>query len=125
VPSTCCWSGAAIAGEEIKSRWSFVRRTEEVEQKVGLLADNERGPVRLLFCSNGAFRQDGLEDFADFYRAGEFREDDWARNAIARFMSDSGVTFSRSLAGFCFLERPHGEVFATKLAIDVRGPPLA
>ncbi len=116
------WAGAAISGQEIKARWSFIQRTVEAEQKATLLSESERGPVRLLLCSNGAFHKDGLEDFADFYRRGRFRDDDWARNAVARYMADEGITFAQSLAGFCFLERPWDAAFASELAIDVRGP---
>jgi hypothetical protein len=116
------WCGAAIAGQEIKARWSFIRRTVEAEEKVALLSDSERGSVRLLLCSNGGFHKDGLEDFADFYRNGRFREDDWSRNAVARYMQDERIAFTRSLAGFCFLERVWDAAAASELAIDVRGP---
>jgi hypothetical protein len=116
------WCGAAISGQEIKARWSFIRRTMELEQKIALLHDDERGAVRLLLCSNGAFRKDGLEDFADFYRSGRFRQDDWSRNAVARYMQDENANFARTLAGFCFLERDGDAASARELALDVRGP---
>jgi hypothetical protein len=99
------WAGAAISGQEIKARWSFIQRAVEAERKVALLHEDERGPVRLLLCSNGAFHKSSLEDFADFYMSGRFRDDDWARNAVARYMQEEGIAFARSLAGFCFLER--------------------
>jgi hypothetical protein len=116
------WAGAAISGQAIKSRWSFVRRTIEAQAKVSALDERERGPVRLLLCSNGAFHKDELEDFADFYKRGRFRDDDWARNAVERFMKDEGSTFGRSLAGFCFLERRFDEALASEFVVDVRGP---
>jgi hypothetical protein len=89
-----------------------------------LLDESERGPVRLLLCSNGGFHKGGLEDFADFYRTGRFRGDDWARNAVAQYMQEEGIAFARSLAGFCFLERGWCEAAASDLTIDVRGPAL-
>lgn len=116
------WSGAAISGQEIKARWTFVTRTQEVERKAALLTDAERGPVRLLLCSSGAWRQDALEDFADFYRTGAFREDDWARNALSKYMADEGITLDRSLAGFSYIERAHDEVIHRRFTKDVRGP---
>ena len=106
------WSGAALSGQELKSRWSFIQRTVEAEQKAALLQDHERGPVWLLLCSNGAWHLDGLEDFADFYRTGRFREDDWSQNAIARYLAAEGIGFTRTLAGFSFLRRYHEEVRA-------------
>ena len=116
------WAGAALSGQSIKARWSFIQRTVEAEQKVALLGEGERGPVRLLLCSNGAFHKDDLEDFADFYVTGRFRQDDWSRNAVARYMQEEESSFAQSLAGFCFLERPWDEALATDLAINVRGP---
>lgn len=115
-------AGAAISGQHFKARWSFIKRTVEAEQKVSLLDASERGPVRLLFCSNGAFHKDALEDFADFYKNRHFREDDWSANAVTRYMADDKIVFAGSLAGFCFLERSWDAVFATELAVDVEGP---
>jgi hypothetical protein len=93
------FAGAAIAGNELKARWSFVQRTLELEEKQSLLDATERGPVRLLLCSGaGAWEVDALEDFADFYRTGVFRDDDWARNAIARYMAERGVSLQRTIA---------------------------
>jgi bifunctional non-homologous end joining protein LigD len=39
----------------------------------------QRGPVRLLLCSDGAWDGDDLEDFADSYCTGKFRADEWRR----------------------------------------------
>jgi hypothetical protein len=114
--------GAAIGGQTLNARWSFVQRTIEVEAKAALLTVQERGPVRLLFCSAGEWHKDDLEDFADFYRTGNFREDDWAQNAVARYMAERGLSFTRVLSGFCYLERRHEEVEARRLQLDVRGP---
>ena len=118
------FSGAAIGGQWIKARWSFVQRAVELEGKIAQLTRTESGPVRLLFCSEGAWHQDDLEDFADFYRSGCFRADDWAQNAIALYMAERNIRFSRTIAGFCYLERKHEDAAARKFAIDVRGPRL-
>jgi len=117
-------AGAALGGQMIKARWSFIQRAVELEAKIALLTDAERGPVRLLLCSEGAWHRDDLEDFADFYRTGNFRADDWAQNAIARYVAERGVTFDRSIAGFCYLERRHDEVGARTFTIDVKGPQM-
>lgn len=116
------FGGAAIAGHELKSRWSFLQRTVELESKQLLLDPLEQGPVRLLLCCRGEWEVDALEDFADFYHAGCAREDDWARNAIARYMAERAMSFRGTLAGFCFLKRRHEDVFAEEFAHDVRGP---
>jgi hypothetical protein len=55
----------------------FIQRTIEVERKAALIPSNEMGRVWLLFCSDRfAWDCDELEDFADFYRTGRFRQDD-------------------------------------------------
>lgn len=114
--------GAGISGQLLKARWSFVQRTVEAEQKFALLRTDERGPFKLMLCSSGPWNHDDLEDFADFYRTGQFREDDWCRNAMARYLADEHITFDRTLAGFCYLERRHDEVNARHCVMDVRGP---
>jgi hypothetical protein len=78
--------------------------------------------VPLLLCSSGPWNLDDLEDFADFYRTGLFRQDDWARNAVARYMADEDIAFARTLAGFGYVERRHDEVDARSFVLDVRGP---
>lgn len=116
--------GAAVAGEALKARWSFVQRAMEFEEKLALLTEAERGPARLLLCSDGAWHEDELEDFADFYATGQFRADDWSQNAVARYMAERSLSFNRSIRGFCFLKRRHDEVLAQRLSMDVRGPAL-
>ena len=115
-------AGAAISGQEIKARWTFIRRTQEVEAKEALLSPDEKAPVCLLLCSNGAVRKDGLEDFADFYRTGCFRPDDWSRNAVARYLTDENIVFNRTLAGFSFLFFRWETATIEAFEIDVRGP---
>jgi len=114
----------AIGKQWINARWSFVARAVELEAKIGMLSELERGPVRLLLCSNGAWHEDDLEDFADFYRSGSFHPDDWAQNAVAQYMAERGISFNRSITGFIYLERGHEDCGATKFSIDVKGPRL-
>jgi hypothetical protein len=117
-------AGAALSGLEIKARWTFIQRTRETEQKEALLSPEEKAPVRLLFCSNGALRKDALEDFADFYLTGRFRPDDWMQNAVARYMQDEKVVLAQTLVGFSYLylRWETGEV--EDFEIDVRGPQI-
>jgi hypothetical protein len=114
-------AGAALGGQMIKARWSFIQRAIALEAKIALLNEAERGPVRLLLCSDGARHRDELEDFADLYRTGKFRADDWAQNAVARYMAERNLSFDRAITGFCYLERRHDEIQARKFTIDVKG----
>jgi hypothetical protein len=117
------WAGAATAGQFIKTRWSFVQRTAEVEARAAFIPYARKGRVWLLFCSTGSdWCPHELEDFADFYRTGQPRADDSMSNAADRFMSDEGIVFSRSLAGFHYLGRKHEEVSAHCFRMSVAGP---
>jgi len=116
--------GAALGTQFLKARWSLIQRTIELEAKMALLTPAEKGPVRLLVCNEGAWHEDDLEDFADLYFSGHFRADDWAKNAVARYLAERNLTFQRSLAGFCYLERRHDETSARRFTVDVRGPRL-
>jgi hypothetical protein len=76
---------------------------------------------RLLCGDRSSWHLDDLEDFADFYRAGRFRADDWASDAAAQFMKEKGLVFSRVLSGFHYVGRRHDEI-ETELRLCVRGP---
>lgn len=117
------WAGAAIAGQYIGTRWSFIRRTVAVEETAALLPDDLKGPVWLLFCArNHDWRSDELEDFSDLYRTGRGRDDDPLRNAADSFMVSEGLGFQRSLAGFHFLGRRDDEAAAFEFQENVNGP---
>jgi hypothetical protein len=117
------WGGAGIFGQAVKARWSFSTRTVEVESKVALIPEAERGPVFLLFCAqDNSWHIDDLEDFADFYRRGKFREDDWCRNALSRYFEEEGLTFTGCISGFHYLARHFDEALAHKFRLNVRGP---
>jgi hypothetical protein len=109
--------------QELKARFGFVEKVFDVENKIATFTAAEQAPTYLVFCSDaGNWNRDSLEDFADFYRAGKFRADDWASEKIAEHMAKKGRVFGRTITGFCFLGRLHDEVTAEKFVWDVRGP---
>lgn len=117
------WAGSAISGQAIKARWSFLKRASEVEERAALIPAAMQGPVYLLFCSNGFdWNLDELEDFADFYRTDTARVDDWLANGMCRYMTENNIAFTRTLAGFGYLERPHQEVREQRFVLPVHGP---
>ncbi len=117
------WSGAAVAGQAFKARWTFIQKTIDVEDRAGYIPCDMSGPVWLLFCSTGGnWHKDELEDFADLYRTGHPRTDDWAQNMTVRYMQDRGLVFNRSLAGFHYLERKHCDVSSNNCLWNLRGP---
>lgn len=115
-------AGAGNGNQGFNARFSFATRSIEFERKLALLTDGERGVARLLFCTSGEWRLDDLEDFADFYHTGRFRQDDWSRNAVSRYMREKELVLRRTIAGFCYLERRHHESLAGHFVLDVRGP---
>jgi hypothetical protein len=115
--------GAGIGGQMLKSRWSLYTRAAEIEEKIEDLTDEEKAPVSVLFCSSGfAWHLDTLEDFADHYRNGKFRQDDWAATMLPLYMEDTMIAFERTLAGFQYLERGQFEVMPKDFRMFVRGP---
>jgi len=114
---------AAIGGQMLKSRWSLYTRAAEIEEKIESLVDEERAPVSVLFCTSGlAWHVDTLEDFADHYRNGKFRQDDWAGTMLPRYMEDTMIAFQRTLAGFHYLERGPLDVMPKDFRMFVGGP---
>ena len=65
---------------------------------------------------SGAF-----EEFADFYRTGRFRADDWAQTAIARHMSERNRSFARTIASQARCSRAVGAVSEGIDRVSLRG----
>ena len=117
------WMGAAVGGQFINTRWSFIKCAAEIEARAAFIPDSKKGPVSLLFCSTGsAWCVDELEDFAYCYRTGKPRADDLMQNAAKKYMHDEGISFNRSLAGFHYLGRECEEVFAYDFRMNLSGP---
>lgn len=118
-----CLAGAAVSGQAIKARWSFVRRTAEVEAKAKFIPLNQAGNVWLLFCSNGSnWHIDELEDFSDYYHTNAHRADDWLQNEVDRYIFANGISFDRTLAGFYYLARRHEDKSASLFSMNFSGP---
>lgn len=91
-------------------------RTIAVDKKVALIPIEDSGPVWLMLCSDRhAWHLDDLEDFADFYRTGGFRQDD--------YLAERKLSLSRSLAGFHYFGRRHEDCDG-ELRWAVRGPTM-
>lgn len=119
------WMGGEIAHELFASREKFLEYTLELEAKIRLITDRERTYFRLIFCGDGfQWRCDHLEDFADFYFNGHHRPDDSLGAMQVHYMSENGLTFERSIHGFCYFERRRPSITVTTFRSDVRGPRL-
>jgi hypothetical protein len=79
----------------------------------------------MVFCGDRVrWRRDQLEDFADFYFRGIFRQDDSLRTLQAHYLTQKKLVIDRTIDGFCYMERQPLDLTAAEFKIDVRGPKL-
>jgi len=117
--------GGEIAHGLFASRQKFLDYTLELEGKIRAIPKNAQSYFRLVFCGDGVqWRQDHLEDFADFYFSGQYRPDDALGSMQAHNMVDKKITFDRSIHGFCYFERKRLALEPKVFRRDVRGPML-
>jgi len=115
--------GGEIAHELFASREKFLDYTLELEVKIRSLPKHTLTYFRLIFCSNGVqWRRDHLEDFTDFYFSGHCRADDTLGSMQTHYMAENGVTFDRSIHGFCYFARKRLSLAPDAFRCDVRGP---
>jgi hypothetical protein len=50
--------------------------------------------------------------------APRFRDDDWSRNEIVRYMHEDNLAFSGALAGFHYLGRTYPEMTFAMIALE-------
>jgi hypothetical protein len=97
--------------------------TLELEKKIASLPKSAKQIVRMVFCGDKIrWREDQLEDFADFYFRGVFRQDDPFRELQAHHLKQKGIQIERSIGGFCYMQRPVLELGPRKFTLDVHGP---
>lgn len=115
--------GGQIAHELFASREKFPVYTVELEKKIRSLPVANSTCFRLIFCGNVVqWRRDHLEDFADFYFSGRFREDDSLGSMQTHHMAEKRITFDRSIHGFCYFFRKQLSTTEKAFGCDVRGP---
>lgn len=117
-------NNGGIGVQMLKTRWSIYQRTREIENKLALMTEEERAtPASALFCSSGFdWHDDTLEDFADYYIGGAFRQDDWSATMMTRYVAEKDIRFDRSLVAFHYLERKQFVTLAQEFRLGVRGP---
>jgi hypothetical protein len=103
--------GNYLAYLAFTARSKFLHYTVDIEQKITDVPQNEKARFILLFCSDGfSWHLDELEDFADFYKTGRFREDDPFRSMQAHHLTTKNIQLQRTLESFAFLERHRDQV---------------
>ena len=107
------------------ARAKFLNYSLLLEAKIAKLPQRTSQSVRMVFCGDGfRWTRDQLEDFADFYRTGMFRNDDPLRTLQRHYLVNKGIVLARTIHGFCYLERQPFELNAKTFLPDVKGPTL-
>lgn len=117
--------GGEIAHDLFASREKFLVYTLELEEKIRRSERDTPALFHLIFCSDGfQWQLDHLEDYADFYFLGHPRPDDTLGEMQAHYMLERKIIFDRSIAAFCYFERPKRHARPTAFKCNVRGPML-
>jgi hypothetical protein len=110
------WMGGDFWHFFSSARAKFLDYALSLERKIAGLSKCEGQTVRMVFCGDRVrWRKDQLEDFADFYRTGLFRQDDPFRQLQAHYLTQKRLVIERTIDGFCYMERlpldPSGDRF--------------
>lgn len=117
------WMGGEIAHSFLASREKFLDYTTELEAKIDAMRDTEGLSFAVVFCGNGYdWHLDQLEDFADFYMSGKHRPDDPFAKMEEHSITEKGISLSRTINSFCYLERKISKTTPRKFGCNVRGP---
>jgi hypothetical protein len=118
------WLGGDLWHYRFASRSRMFEYTLELEQKISeckLASENTRFVLAL--CGDGFhWREDWLEDFVEFYFTGRHRPDDALGKAEARYLTEKGITLSRSISLFACMNRQQGRVDVNRLNWNVQPP---
>lgn len=120
------WEGGVLAHQQFAVRQKFRDHTLEFEEKIRNASNrqDEHTYFRMVFCSDGfQWRKDHLEDFADTYFTGGSSWDHFAKME-AHDLREKGLSFERTILGFCYFERGPRLPEPTAFECDVRGPQL-
>lgn len=114
--------GAALSDASFKARSKFMDYTREFERRLAAARKVRPGRGVLVFCTNGRWRLDELEDFADFYETSAHRLDDRFSDMEAHSIAKEGVELRRNIDAFGYVKRPMERTTPEKWFADVRGP---
>lgn len=119
------WMGGEIWHQMFAARARMLEYTLELEVKIREfgLKNQDRVLFILAFCGNGVdWRQDGLEDFVQFYRTGRHRSDDPFSTVESHAMREKGVVLEGAISRFACMWRSQGDVFHNRLNWNVQAP---
>ena len=106
------------------ARSRFLEYTLELKAKIreSGLQVQPKTYFTLVFGGAGVnWREDWLEDFADFYRHGYHRSDDHFANVEVHSIEEKKITLDRTVTRFGCMKRRQGELCPHGLTWHVRG----
>jgi hypothetical protein len=117
------WIGGKLYGNTFASRSKFLDYTRAFEDRLAEAKKTRFGPGILVFCGNGVrWHRSNLEDFADFYHAGNHRQDDPFALMEKHEMERKGIKLLNNIDHFACLRRPMEQAGMQDIYYPVRGP---
>jgi hypothetical protein len=114
--------GGQIYANLIASRSKFLAYALDFESRLQEAKGIVDGPGALVFCGTGfPWRLGDLEDFADFYRLGNHRQDDAFRIMEQHSMEQHGQVLLGNIDHICFLKRAVEQPLLSEFKFSVRG----
>lgn len=114
--------GGLLWHQKVASRSRMLEYTLELEEK--LLGYGTFDPLTtvMMFCSNGAWQEDELEDFVAFYVDGRHRADDTLASMEDHAVKAKGISLPRRIRRFGYLERCSEKIEVSVVNWNVRPP---
>ncbi|MGB6325878.1 MAG: hypothetical protein WBG11_08910 [Methylocella sp.] len=116
--------GAQIYGNSFSARTKFMDYTRKFEPRLAEAVKVQPGRSVLVFCGTGwEWHRSELEDFADFYLTGRYRQDDpFATMEAHEAFTKGSIAVQRNIVAFGFVKRPIDSITEEEWIADVRGP---
>ena len=118
------YMGGEIWHSFFAARGRMLEYTLELEKKIDESKLGFEGNIFLLaLCgAGGNWHVDQLEDFIHYYRSGQHRYDDDFSLMERHYIKQKGISFTRRIAKFVYLERSLGYVVPKKMIWNVTPP---
>lgn len=115
--------GGQIYANLVASRSKFLNYAIDFESRLQEAKGIVGGLGALVFCGTGfPWQLDALEDFADFYRLGNHRQDDVFAIMETHSMAQQGQVLLGNIDHISYLKRAVERPLLTEFKFSVRGP---
>jgi hypothetical protein len=115
--------GGMIWHSMVSSRSKMLNYSCELEEKFQFVEKVPKAMCVMIFCGNGFdWVEDELEDFADYYKTGHHRSDDYFSKMEEHDMIQKGIQLKRNIDDFWYFERKFDQTKPEKFFINIHGP---